>query len=278
MRLMLRVFKVFNSSLPRRIADKFFSDELEVAVKYFSLRYNLDLSPQGIIGASIFLPLLLAMTLLVAVNKIFNMSLLLSFLISLFLFLSLYFYFSTYLSRKYGYERNLFAKYSYFVLEELYLALISTGSLIDAMAFIGDGGYPKISKDFRNILFQCSSGSSPDYLIKSYAFSQPSTSLREGLMAIVSSPLSMGKELVNMLSSFSSFEVRRHFRNYLVKLELYCLIIIMQGLLSPISIILLSSLFLVSSSIFLFVLIPVQLFFLVLLSHFFMKQPIQPVG
>lgn len=278
MKLMLKVFRIFNLSIPRSIADRLSSDELRAAIRYFSSRYNLDLTSQGVIGASIFLSLVFTMFSSFIVIKIFSLSLFSSVFIFLLLFLSLYFYFSTYLNRRFKYERSLFAKYSYFVLEELYLALISTGSLVDAIAFICDGNYPKISGDFKGILLQCSSGSPPEYLIKRYAFSQPSTSLKEGLIAMVSSPPSTSKKLIRVFSSFSSSEIRKYFRDYLTKLEIYCLIIIMLGLLLPISMIFLSSLFLVSSSALLLVLVPIQFFILMLLSYFFMKQPIKPLG
>lgn len=277
MRLALQVFRLFNFSLSENIVNKFSSDDLRSAIKYFSLRYNLDLTLRGVIGASIFLSLLVSMVFFLFTIYFFCFNFLFSIFFSLLLFVSTYFYLSTYLVRRWKYEKSLFAKYSYFILEDMYLALVSTGSLINAIAFVCDGDYPKISKDFKNILFQCFDGSSPEYLIRKYAFLQPSSSLREGLITMVSTPL-ISRKFSSIISKFSSSEIRKHFRDYLAKLELYCLIIIMQGLLFPISMVFTSSLFMVDSSIFIFILVLLQLFILILLSFFFMKQPIQPLG
>ena len=71
------------------------------------------------------------------------------------------------------------------VLEELATLYITTGSVFESIEFVSKGDYGTISSEFSEMIGPMNHGTPPEYLLRQYAASQPSMTLRRGLLTFI---------------------------------------------------------------------------------------------
>jgi len=274
----LSVYKIFNACLPSKLFSKFVSHDYRTAINYLSMKYGFfNLSPEDFLSSAVSLALISGVLSCAILTYVLQVNLLSSLAFSILLFIATYFFTASYPLRIYQYERSIYSRYAYFVLKELNLVLLSTNSIFEAINFIKSGGYPLISRDFDEIIMNCVNGFTPEELLQEYALNQPSTTLRQGLMAIESTS-EISASTLKIFSRFSSSEIRRIYKEQSVKMEMYCLLIIVLGLLFPFTYTFLLSYLGFSSSPLAFLMAPIQLFFLIITSKALLGRVAEPLG
>ncbi|GEM_PF-5041168 len=229
---MFRLYRSANIPSINKIFARFVSSNLREAVKYLSLKYGVKLTPEGVIACSILLSVL-ASSLIAVLIQMVSANSLLSILVSILTIFALYTYLSSYIINIYEVDRLTYSRYAYLVLREVGITLSATKSLHDALLFLAQGSYPEISHDARFLILNIVNGLPPQKVLRKYAHYQPSSTLRSGLVLLSYYP----ERSINLSSiCFKPLsEVKEQIKKLNSKLELYCLIIIVQSFLVPIT-------------------------------------------
>lgn len=276
--VLLRAYKLLSTPLFCKVASRLISEEYRRAVNYVSIRYGaLDLTPEDVFSSAISLSIITAVNSSLILIFLLRFNILSGLVLSFLLFVAAYILAISYPLKIYHYDRSIFSRYAFFILKELCLVLLSTHSIIDAIAFVKSGNYPMISRDFNLLLMNCINGCPPEKLLREYAFNQPSVTLRQGLIAIANMP-EISASTLNFTSKYSSTEIRRIYREQSAKLELYCLLIIVQGLLFPFTYMFLLFYLGFSLSPLVFLLVPLQLILLVFTSKALASHAVELLG
>jgi len=218
------IFTTFGSIGPLRAIGKvFLSESTKEAANYY--KFKPENIAAGALGVSAAIGLFSFLVLLY-LNPL--ISLVFSIAIGYILMISLL----NYLPNKLRIERFTIAKYASLILQECYFVRSSTGSVFDALQVIKLGSYPYVSDKIQEIGFKTQSGQDPDSLLLNYAYTQPSTALRHGLVEILSSQM-LSEETLRHLIELSESEVRGHFQEFSLQFESRALVFLASSFFIP---------------------------------------------
>lgn len=224
MKIIKAIFTKFGAISPLKAVGKVFLSEntKEAAIYYGFKPENIAagaLGASAVIGLCSFLILLYLNPLIALV-----FSIAISYILRVYLL--------NYLPNKLRIERFTIAKYASLILQECYFVLSSTGSIFDALQTIKLGAYPYVSEKIQEIGFKTQNGQDPDGLLLNYAYSQPSTALRYGLVEILSSQM-LSEETLRRLIELSESEVRGHFQEFSLQFESRSLVFLASSFFTP---------------------------------------------
>jgi len=218
------IFTTFGAISPLKAIGKvFLSESTKEAAIYY--RFKPENIAAGALGASAVVGLCSFLVLLYLnplISLIFSIAIVYILLVSLL----------NYLPNKLRIERFTIAKYASLILQECYFVSSSTGSVFDALQVIKLGDYPYISEKIQEIGFKTQSGQDPDSLLLDYAYNQPSTALRHGLVEILSSQM-LSEETLRHLIELSESEVRGHFQEFSLQFESRALVFLASSFFIP---------------------------------------------
>jgi len=233
--ILLKVYNYMDFPLPMKIVNKLASDELKESIKYLSIRSGIEyLSTRAIISSSIALSSIISFLCFLVLTFIFLINVFLSFLLSILFFIIIYNFILTFPIRIYQHDKIILSRYAYLILRELSMVISITGSLLDALIFIKFGNYPIISKDMKSIILSCFNGFPPGHALNMYASFLPSITLRNGLK-LISNPNILSSETLSSICYLTTSEIKGILKDHQSKIELYCLMLIVLGLLFPFS-------------------------------------------
>ncbi|MFX0169288.1 MAG: hypothetical protein ACFE89_08050 [Candidatus Hodarchaeota archaeon] len=89
------------------------------------------------------------------------------------------------ISSEYNRILTQIAKHTPYVLEELATIFLATGSVFESIQYVSRGEYDQISTAFLKMISSLNQGVAPEQLLMNFAYSQPSITLRRGLLAFV---------------------------------------------------------------------------------------------
>lgn len=210
-------------SILRNLATKVINERLSRSAKYYGYVAT------DIISCAILVSLALAATFFFC---LFFVNLLLGIVVSIGVAYLTYLLLINYLPQKLRREQITISRYASLILDEFYFMLQSTGSIFDALQVVALGGYPFVSKKFREIVKRVHNGECPESLLLRYANSQPSEALRQGLVELLcAQPLS--SEAARNIIELAEREIRGHFLEFTLQLESRILVLFGIGFFVP---------------------------------------------
>ena len=163
-----------------RIGKRFVSPEIIEAVEFL---YQHDLNPVDVsggvmvMGISVFLATTFILHTLMPPLSAFILSITIGIMSCLIIFNNIV--------AKYSNRLVQIEKDTPYVLEELATIYLTTGSVFEAIQYISKGEFGSISDSFSTMILPLNQGVPPEHLLMAFAISQPSITLRRGLLAFI---------------------------------------------------------------------------------------------
>ena len=266
---LLNFFSDFTLPISIGFSSRIMPRNFNVAITYLLNKYGLVHSSSEqiysnlIFSSSIIFPTAFLSLSFLNLNPLLHLTL--SITITILLYLLLYYT----LISEYSYDLFVISQNAYTILNEISLVLNSTGSLFEALNFVRSGNYPIVSKFFEQVLKHSFNGEVPEKLLVEFSNIIPSSSIKNDLNLFLLSPKIDNKD-AHFIKATKDEALTVYEKNF-SKLELYSLLIIFIGLLTPITYVLVIVLIKPRFS-FTVILILSQLIFVLIFSYFFSKK------
>ncbi len=272
----LKFFSHFFSSTPiyRHFGKKYFSESLIKPCKYYFEK--LSLTPEEICAGALGLTSIIFI-LFSLLFTFFKVHFVVALIVSAILSYLAYNFFTEIIITEYKKEQFILEKFSDLIARTMHMGMGSTGSLFRAIQLVAQSNFPLISKDFQGLIYQINNGCSPEELLYNYAIQQPSKTLKNQFLALLSSP-SINNDLVTFSMNLTQFELRTEYDKFTEELESRVMIIIGLALFIPI----LSGIFLaiygLSSSYLILTIVPIYVLLVRILKKFLIKTHAELLG
>jgi len=167
-------------------------------------------------------------------------------------------------------------KYSDLAIEDFLTAYNSTGSIFDAIKFVSEGNYPYISEEFRKIIYKINCGYPPEDLLRDFAITQPSETLKSFILTMLD--LRADLNAIQKIVELNRMQIQMEYQKFTMQIESRIMIAVGLTVFLPLIFGLTSIIWGIGDTPLILILIPLQVILMWVLTRGLVKSKLTILG